>query len=598
MSTNNKYESMSVLTALKYAREGNLLLPDIQREYVWNYDAIESLFESIVDDYPIGSCIFWKTNRATINSEKPNLYRFISRFKKGETKNEKVPEVLSEENDYYIVLDGQQRITSLNIALYGEYTYYKGGKGHKYSSVKSWKESELYYDLEYYNKPVDEEHPIKRFCFLTKSEAESGRYYKVKLMLAYDTLASFLEFMILSDFDKRCREDLARLYEKLRDSSSNGLIHYYSINEKSYDKALNIFVRVNSTGQKLSKSDLLFSTLIDGWKEGKQNVENLLELINNKRFVFAFNKDYLMRLGLVLADVDPNLKITSLTKSTIASIRTNWERIEHTLDKMTDILCETGFSDETLTSYNATMPIAYYLYKGGNIDDDESKNEVRKFLFISMVKGLFGVAGNAVLAGTRNVLKGIKCNKEPFRVKLFSNLVVTSGRTFNVDEAEIDRWLDTYEKGVNAHVLLSLLVPDLRLDLVTFHQDHCHPYSAFEDKNIAYLGLSEEKVKDWQKKRNLLPNLQLLCGDENETKNKKSLKAWVAEGNDFAYHPLDVSLDLKDFDEFFEKRRELMKTELMEIFELIPRRQSDIKDYEEYFEEVSESESDIEDGEE
>ena len=80
---------------------------------------IERLFESIVDNYPIGSCIFWKTNRKIINTEKPNLYYFIKEFKNGCTKNEKAPEVLYEESDYYIVLDGQQRITSLNIALYG-----------------------------------------------------------------------------------------------------------------------------------------------------------------------------------------------------------------------------------------------------------------------------------------------------------------------------------------------------------------------------------------------------------------------------------------------------------------------------------------------
>ena len=73
MPTANKYENMSALTALKYAKNRNLLLPDIQREYVWEIDEIEKLFESIVDDYPIGSCIFWKTNKKTINSEKPNF---------------------------------------------------------------------------------------------------------------------------------------------------------------------------------------------------------------------------------------------------------------------------------------------------------------------------------------------------------------------------------------------------------------------------------------------------------------------------------------------------------------------------------------------
>ncbi|MCI7401563.1 MAG: DUF262 domain-containing protein [Christensenella sp.] len=50
--TANKYEDMSALTALKFVKDKNILLPDIQREYVWDVSEIERLFESIADDYP------------------------------------------------------------------------------------------------------------------------------------------------------------------------------------------------------------------------------------------------------------------------------------------------------------------------------------------------------------------------------------------------------------------------------------------------------------------------------------------------------------------------------------------------------------------
>ena len=124
MADSNKYIDMSAKEALKLAKDKYLLLPDIQREYVWSMEDIEKLFESIVDGYPIGSCIFWKTNKKTLNAEKPNLYFFLREFKREESKNEKASEVFGEEGDYYIVLDGQQRITSLNIALYGSCLLY------------------------------------------------------------------------------------------------------------------------------------------------------------------------------------------------------------------------------------------------------------------------------------------------------------------------------------------------------------------------------------------------------------------------------------------------------------------------------------------
>lgn len=569
MPSNNKYEDMSALNALKYARERNLLLPDIQREYVWDISEVEALFESIVDEYPIGSCIFWKTNRTTINNEKPNLYYFFSKFERGSTKNEQAPEVLTEESDYYIVLDGQQRITSMNIALNGSYKYYKGGRGHVRSNPKSWVEKELYYNLDFYNNTEeDDEHPRKRFLFLTSDEAATGNYYKIKLMLAYDSDDSFIEYMLNKGFDKRCRADLSKLYKRLNDTAGNGLIHYYCINEQSYDNALDIFVRVNSTGRKLTKSALLFSTLIDGWKEGKNNIDTLIAVMNSKGDGFNFNRDYLMRLCLVLVDADPNLKIKSLTRPTVQAIRDNWNRIENSLDSMTDLLSDIGLSDETLTSYNATMPIAYYLYKGGEIKTPEAKKETRKFLSVSLAKSLFGVASNAALSNTRNVLKSIDCKNTPFTLSLFSAVTLTGGRNFIVNEQEIDRWLDTYEKGQNTYILLSLLYPALKLSQVTFHQDHCHPYVGFESKNIASLGLTPEKEEEWRKKRNLLPNLQFLQGAENESKNKTPLKDWVNQGNNFEYHPENISLELKDFDAFFTARRALIKAELIKIFDL------------------------------
>lgn len=570
MPTTNKYEDMSALETLDFARERNLLLPDIQREYVWDVSEIEALFESIVDEYPIGSCIFWKTNRNIINNDKPNLYYFFSKFEKERTKNEKSPEVLTKECDYYIVLDGQQRITSLNIALNGSYKYYKGGRGHNRSNPKSWVEKELYYNLDFYvqNVEEDDEHPKKRFVFLTDEEAKNQNVYKVKYLLKYDTLQAFIKFMYQSDYDDKIVDDLSKLFSRLHDASGNGLVHYYCINENSYDGALDIFVRVNSTGRKLSKSDLLFSTLIDGWKDGKDNVEKTLGVMNSKGDGFTFSRDYLMRLCLVLVDADPNLKIKNLTRPTVQAIRDNWIIIDSSLDKLSSLLVDIGLSDETLTSYNATMPIAYYLYKGGEIKDADSKKEARKFLSVSLAKRLFGVASNSALLTTRNVLKNLDCKHTAFSLKLFENATLVGGRTFTIDENELDRWLDTYEKGQSTYILLSLLYPNLKLSQVAFHQDHCHPYAGFENRNIAVLGLNDEKVREWQKKRNLLPNLQFLEGAENESKNKTPLKEWVEEGNDFEYHPENISLELKDFEDFFNERRKLIKDKLKEIFEI------------------------------
>ena len=301
---------------------------------------------------------------------------------------------------------------------------------------------------------------------------------------------------------------------------------------------------------------------------GKESIEKTIETINNMGEGFRFARDYVMRLALLLSGANPNLKIQSLTKNIVTTIQNDWNNIQSALVETTKFLTKIGLSGETITSYNATMPIVYYAYKGGSFKHEGSEKSVRKFLTVSMAKGLFGVASNRALYDTREAIKSIDCNSTIFSLDIFNKVVLTGGRNFGVTEYDIDYWLDNYEKGANTFVLLSLLYPHLKFNQVSFHQDHCHPYVAFENKTIKELNLPEEKVKEWKKKRNLLPNLQLLEGSENESKNKKPLVDWIAEGNNVEYLPEDVSFDFKDFEQFFERRREILKTELKKIFEV------------------------------
>ena len=93
-----------------------------------------------------------------------------------------------------------------------------------------------------------------------------------------------------------------------------------------------------------------------------------------------------MRLMLVLVDANPNLKIESFDRKTVQKIRDNWEPLSKAFSSMVDALVNIGFSGGFLSSYHATMPLVYYLYKGGRIKTDIDYNEVRKFLSVSMIR--------------------------------------------------------------------------------------------------------------------------------------------------------------------------------------------------------------------
>lgn len=563
------FNDMSALKALNFIKHKTMLLPDIQREFVWEMSDIEKLFESIADGYPLGFCIFWKTSRKVLNQEQPNLYYFVTNFEHWKTKNEKSPDVYGEETDYYIVLDGQQRLTALNIALYGYYSEKKRGKGHLSSNPKAWVKRKLYYNLNFHKDALksNDENPAKRFLFLSNEEAQNGDYYLVSNLIRKKDDWELRDSLDDLNVDRESQKDLVEVFNRLNDETSNGVIHYYEINNATYDEALDIFVRVNSTGRKLSKSDLLFSTLIDNWKDGREAIDTLISSMNSKGDGFNFTRDYLMRLALVLTDKDTKLKIEAFNRKSRDEIKNNWTNIDQACEKLTDLLVSIGMSNENLTSYNATMPLAYYIYHGGEFDED-SKKEARKFLAVAMTKGLFGVASDQSLTSTRKALQDYDCKNKPFKLDIFENIVLTGGRNFKISEADIDYWLNNFEKGRMTYIVLCLLYPNYKLSREAFHQDHCHPWVSFEHKNLKNLSLSHETEEEWRRKRNLIPNLQFLEGDENEHKNKTALINWVGEGNSIEYLPENVSLELKDFDTFFNERSKLIRDKLKEIFEL------------------------------
>ena len=98
------------------------LLPSIQREFEWEHTKIEWLFDSIMRNYPISSFLFWRVEGKTKGSYK--FYKFLNSFREEfKTHNEEIP--TNGLNDFTVVLDGQQRLTSLYIGLKGSYAYKK-----------------------------------------------------------------------------------------------------------------------------------------------------------------------------------------------------------------------------------------------------------------------------------------------------------------------------------------------------------------------------------------------------------------------------------------------------------------------------------------
>jgi uncharacterized protein with ParB-like and HNH nuclease domain len=117
------YSDETVYSALESIQQRDYVLPAIQREFVWDTDKICALFDSLMRDYPINSLLYWKVTRE--HADDYRWYDFVLNYHEFDSPGCPPHENLPAE-DRIAVLDGQQRLTALNIGLRGSYA--KGTK--------------------------------------------------------------------------------------------------------------------------------------------------------------------------------------------------------------------------------------------------------------------------------------------------------------------------------------------------------------------------------------------------------------------------------------------------------------------------------------
>lgn len=557
-----KYETISIKDIIKMLNEKKIYLPEIQRSFVWKAEQIEKLFESIFIGYPIGTLLFWKTTKNDINKNEIILYDFIKDYHERDSKNnDKSSTIASDYENYFITLDGQQRLTALYIGLQGSTAY----KTHNtwWKLDESFPKKKLYFNLDAKGLNDDDDDeiiPIFKF-FEDGKVPKNNKWIIASDILKFNDLNDIIRYTNNNELTDEESGNISKFWGNIT-SINPPIIHYLNIESDSYEDVLNIFVRLNSYGTPLSKSDLLFSTMLLEWKGGRETIEKLIKDINNKGNKFNFSKDFIMRTCLVLSGASVNLKIDSFKKDKIIYIRDNFERISLSIKKAVDSLVKLGYSDEMLSSQNALIPYIYYLYKGGN---EKNITGLKKYLAVSQLKNLYGVASNAALTSTRAALEKLNCKKVDFDIILFDSVILVGDRDFKIREDDINSYMDK-EKGKYTFYILSLLYPNLKLDQVKFHQDHAHPYNAFE--NLDKDKLTKEQIDRWKILRDTLPNLELLEGSENESKNDMSLTDWINKGNKVEYSDEKESTDLYNFENYYKKRKEKMVTELKRIFDV------------------------------
>ena len=118
-----RIQNYSIREIMKRIDGRKMILPALQREFVWKRKDIVRLFDSLLQGFPINTLMFWEVD--DILNGVMEYYEFLSPKYQESVSANSIYQVRDNDSKT-IVIDGQQRLTSLWISLYGSYTLEKG----------------------------------------------------------------------------------------------------------------------------------------------------------------------------------------------------------------------------------------------------------------------------------------------------------------------------------------------------------------------------------------------------------------------------------------------------------------------------------------
>ncbi|HVX90647.1 MAG TPA: DUF262 domain-containing protein [Candidatus Paceibacterota bacterium] len=560
-------------------------LPAIQRPYVWEPNQIVALFDSLLKGYPISSFLFWDIRPE--NRRNWEIYKFVEHFRFGDTHNELAD---PDGREVTLVLDGQQRLTSLIIGLRGSYTVKLKHK--RWDSPTGWERRRLYIDL--LKDPGTEDQEDREdvgitygLKFSASEPTSSGRnlWIKVGSILDYGDPDAFFEYKhkLVDDLpDSLTRADqkiLEHNLERLHQAVwKDEVIAFYKEKNQSYDRVLDIFIRANDGGTKLSKSDLLLSMITSKWEgvNARDEIYGFVDRLNNDLDrKNALDKDFVMRACLVISDLDHVYKVNNFTSANLATIQKNWPVIKAAVEATIRLVNRFGIDRDTLTSTNALLPIAYYLSKlnGRTLDssaafDVENRERIRRWLLGALLNNVFGGNSDQTIGVCRAAVRDALSAGNDFPVDAL-NLALANrrGRVIVFDENNTAGLLDIRYGQKTCFLGLSVLYDEQNWGATLYHIDHIIPRSLAGKRNLEKLGLAEERVKEIVEAIDRIGNLELLPGRENQEKSNQSFESWIQtrDAGFLARHliPSDKTLwCVERLPEFVAAREELIRKRL------------------------------------
>ncbi|MCY4303483.1 MAG: DUF262 domain-containing protein [Aestuariivita sp.] len=341
---------MQIRQIIDKINDNQIFVPTFQREYVWKRKDAKALFTSLIKRFPTGTLLTWETTKP------PEL---------------KGPKKYSNEmGAVKLILDGQQRITTIYMILEGKLPPYYAKPEIKndvfgiYINLKTR-------ELEYYKKQAMEHNPL--WVNLTDIFQDKIKRSNVRQSLKVrELLTDELEDLVDNNFEA-VKSILDRNFpEQIIPVSA------------SIKEAIDIFYIVNASGVNLTDAELALAQISGYWPEARELFKKKLFELENSGFVFKL--DFIIFALLAVTHSMGSEMRRLHNAENLEAIKKAWERLDkQVLDYVVNILRSHAFVDHSdeINSVFALIPLIAYIYRKSNnqLTEIEIKKAVKWFYF-------------------------------------------------------------------------------------------------------------------------------------------------------------------------------------------------------------------------
>lgn len=370
---------------------GELRLPEMQRQYVWRSPRVRDLMDSLYRGYPSGAILLWETD------EDVPLRKFA------------ISQVGNPYQSVRLLLDGQQRLTSLSAVIRGQPVAVRGRK----------KPIDLLFNLEHPeglafvteveengddddgedSAPITDDEAdstedelqerFNKMTFVvgTKKLAQLPQWVKVSDVFNADSDAQFLKAAGVSGFDDPRYEKYSQRLARLR--GIRKYMYRMDVLERSlsYDEVTEIFVRVNSLGAKLRGSDLALAQITAKWKNSLQVFLDFQEQCAK----LGFDLDLGLHLKNLVAFATDQSRFLTVGRIDVDRLQTAWKEARDGMQFAINFLkSNVGIdSPALLSSPFMLITLAYFGRRSDYKINSSDEKELRRWVLLANVKGRY-----------------------------------------------------------------------------------------------------------------------------------------------------------------------------------------------------------------